>query len=39
LLVSQAIATPDVTHIRYTIEGRHPLVLDNRGRDPESAAT
>jgi hypothetical protein len=32
------IATPDVTHIRYKIDGRHPLVLDNRGRD-EAPAT
>ena len=30
---SQVIATPDVTHIRYKINGRHPLVLDNRGRE------
>jgi hypothetical protein len=39
LTPARVIATPDVTHIRYTIEGRRPLVLDNRGRDPEPAAT
>jgi len=33
----RVIATPDVTHIRYQINGRRPLVLDNRGRDEEPA--
>ena len=33
LTPSRVIATPDVTHVRYTINGRRPLVLDNRGRD------
>ena len=39
LTPARVIATPDVTHIRYKIEGRRPLVLDNRGREPEPAAT
>jgi hypothetical protein len=30
-----SIATPDVTRIRYKVNGRRPLVLDNRGRDDE----
>ncbi len=34
---ARVVATPDVTHIRYQIKGRHPLVLDNRGRDEEPA--
>jgi hypothetical protein len=33
LTPARVIATPDVTHIRYKMDGRHPLVLDNRGRD------
>ena len=33
LTPARVIATPDVTHIRYKIDGRRPLVLDNRGRD------
>jgi dihydrofolate reductase len=32
---ARVIAAPDVTHIRYTVNGRRPLVLDNRGRDGE----
>ena len=39
LTPARVIATPDVTHIRYKIEGRRPLVLDDRGREPEPAAT
>jgi dihydrofolate reductase len=35
LTPARVIATPDVTHVRYTIDGRRPLVLDNRGQDPE----
>jgi dihydrofolate reductase len=31
----RVIAAPDVTHIRYAVNGRRPLVLDNRGQDPE----
>jgi dihydrofolate reductase len=26
-----------VIHVRYKIDGRRPLVLDNRGQDPEPA--
>jgi dihydrofolate reductase len=33
LTPARVVATPDVTHIRYKIDGRRPLVLDNRGRD------
>jgi dihydrofolate reductase len=36
---ARVIAAPDVTHIRYQVRGRHPLVLDNRGRDEEPATT
>ena len=36
LTPARVIATPDVTHIRYKINGRPPLVLDNRGRDEAS---
>jgi dihydrofolate reductase len=39
LTPARVIATPDVTHIRYQVDGRRPLVLDNRGRDEEPAAT
>ncbi|MDA0185092.1 dihydrofolate reductase family protein [Solirubrobacter phytolaccae] len=31
LVVERTIATPEVTHIRYRVEGRAPLVLDDRG--------
>jgi dihydrofolate reductase len=31
LTPARVIATPDVTHVRYQIDGRRPLVLDNRG--------
>jgi dihydrofolate reductase len=37
LAPARVIAAPDVTHIRYKINGRSPLVLDNRGRDGEPA--
>jgi dihydrofolate reductase len=37
LTPSRVIAAPDVTHIRYTVNGRRPLVFDNRGRDEEPA--
>ena len=37
LAPARVIATPDVTHIRYKVNGRSPLVLDNRGRDGEPA--
>ena len=35
LTPARVIATPEVTHVRYKINGRRPLVLDNRGQDPE----
>ncbi|HEX6417994.1 MAG TPA: dihydrofolate reductase family protein [Acidimicrobiales bacterium] len=31
LTPTRVIATPEVTHIRYAVEGRAPLVLDDRG--------
>lgn len=37
LTPERVIASPDVTHIRYTVSGRRALVLDNRGRDEEPA--
>ncbi len=33
LTPSRVIAAPDVTHIRYELNGRRELVRDNRGRD------
>jgi dihydrofolate reductase len=35
LTPARVIAAPDVTHIRYTVNGRRPLVFDSRGRDEE----
>ena len=35
LAPARVIAAPDVTHIRYTVHDRRPLVLDNRGREEE----
>lgn len=32
LTPTRVIHTPDVTHIRYSVNGRAPLVLDDRGR-------
>ena len=37
LTPARVIAAPDVTHIRYQVNGRRRLVLDNRGRDEEHA--
>jgi dihydrofolate reductase len=37
LTPDRIIATPDVTHMRYKLNGRHRLVLDNRGRDEQPA--
>jgi dihydrofolate reductase len=37
LTPARVIAAPDVTHVRYTVNGRRPLVLDSRGRDEEPA--
>jgi hypothetical protein len=34
---ARVIATLDVTHIRYKVNNRRLLVLDNRGRDEEPA--
>ena len=31
LVPERTVATPAVTHIRYRVEGRRPLVLDDRG--------
>jgi dihydrofolate reductase len=31
LIPERTVATPAVTHIRYRVEGRKPLVLDDRG--------
>jgi len=32
LTPTRVVATPEVTHIRYQVDGRAPLVLDDRGR-------
>lgn len=32
LTPTRVLHTPDVTHVRYAVEGRAPLVLDDRGR-------
>ncbi|MGF1664500.1 MAG: dihydrofolate reductase family protein [Kineosporiaceae bacterium] len=32
LVPSRVVHTPAVTHVRYTVTGRAPLVLDDRGR-------
>src|SRR4029077_15736002 len=37
LTPDRVIAAPNVTHVRYKLSGRRPLVLDNRGRDEEPA--
>jgi hypothetical protein len=31
-------STPQVTHLRYRVEGRAPLVLDDRGRSGATPA-
>jgi dihydrofolate reductase len=33
LTPTRVVDTPEVTHIRYKVNGRQALVLDNRGRD------
>ena len=38
LTVARVVTTPDATHIRYQVNGRRPLVLDNRGREEEPAS-
>ncbi len=39
--VTRVVHTPQVTHLRYTVTGRVPLVLDDRGRSggPSKLAT
>jgi dihydrofolate reductase len=37
LVPTRVLASPDVTHIRYKLDGRRPLVFDDRGRDAERA--
>lgn len=37
LTPERVIASPDVTHVRYAVNGRRRLVLDNRGREEEPA--
>ncbi|MCE6993321.1 dihydrofolate reductase family protein [Saccharothrix sp. S26] len=32
LVPTRVLHAPDVTHVRYTVKGRAPLVLDDRGR-------
>lgn len=32
LTPTRVLVTPQVTHIRYAVRGRAPLVLDDRGR-------
>jgi hypothetical protein len=39
LVPARVIAATDVTHIRYVVDGRRPLVLDNRGRDSGGSET
>jgi dihydrofolate reductase len=33
LTATRVVAAGDVTHVRYRVTGRRPLLLDNRGRD------
>src|SRR3990172_13398317 len=35
LTPARVIAAADVIHIRYVVDGRRPLVLDDRGRDEQ----
>lgn len=37
LTPTRVVAAPDVTHIRYRVEGRCPLVLDDRGSEEQPA--
>ncbi|MEU7925924.1 dihydrofolate reductase family protein [Micromonospora sp. NPDC049107] len=39
LTPTRVIPTPQVTHIRYVVDGRAPLVLDDRGRGGGPTAT
>ncbi|NLU79023.1 dihydrofolate reductase [Micromonospora sp. HNM0581] len=36
LVPDRVVPTPQVTHVRYTVRGRAPLVLDDRGKLPGS---
>lgn len=38
LTPTRVVDTPDVTHIRYRVNGRAPLVLDDRGRGKPAPA-
>jgi dihydrofolate reductase len=38
LTPTRVVHTPEVTHIRYTVNGRAPLVLDDRGRGEGTTA-
>jgi dihydrofolate reductase len=38
LAPTRVVHTPEVTHIRYQVNGREALVLDDRGRNEESAS-
>lgn len=38
LTPTRAVHTPEVTHIRYRVNGREALVLYSRGQDEQSAA-
>jgi dihydrofolate reductase len=37
LTPNRVVHTPDVTHVRYTVDGRAPLVLDDRGSGADLA--
>lgn len=39
LVPTRVVATPTVTHVRYAVTGRAPLVLDDRGRGGGATAT
>jgi hypothetical protein len=36
LTPDRVTAADDVTHVRYRVRERRPLVLDNRGRDEQA---
>ncbi|MGH9032112.1 MAG: dihydrofolate reductase family protein, partial [Acidimicrobiia bacterium] len=36
LTTNRVVETPEVIHVRYTVNGRATLQLDDRGRDDES---
>ncbi|MDI5938200.1 dihydrofolate reductase family protein, partial [Micromonospora sp. DH15] len=39
LTPTRVVTTPEVTHIRYAVRGRAPLVLDDRGSGGGPTAT